>query len=138
MPIWNLNLQDVKTQIKCYTESEAPYYYFDNEGIFKSVESVAVMDIGGGSTDFVYYSNGIPQMANSVHFGCDIIWGNAYNKYENAKGNETDMAIFLLNLLPGFVKSFFVCFYSKILRLLCTTHHLRWSPLLFRFTKKEG
>ena len=27
---------------------------------------------------------------------------------ENAKGNETDMAIFLLNLLPGFVKSFFV------------------------------
>ena len=89
-----LNLQDVKTQIKCYTESEAPYYYFDNEGIFKSVESVAVMDIGGGSTDFVYYSNGIPQMANSVHFGCDIIWGNAYNKYENAKGNENVNGIY--------------------------------------------
>lgn len=27
---------------------------------------------------------------------------------ENAKGNETDITIFLLNLLPGFVKSFFV------------------------------
>ena len=97
--LWNklskdiLQLQDVKNQIKCYTESEAPYYYFDNEGVFKSVESVAVMDIGGGSTDFVYYSNGVPQLANSVHFGCDVIWGNAYNKFENTKINKNGTEI---------------------------------------------
>ena len=82
-----LNLQDSNSQIKCYTESEAPYYYFNKKGILKSIESVAVMDIGGGSTDFVYYTNGLPQLANSIHFGCDVIWGNGYNKFKNAKVN---------------------------------------------------
>ncbi len=82
-----LNLESVAEQIKCYTESEAPYYYFNAKDEYKSVESVAIVDIGGGSTDFVYFQKGDPKIANSVHFGCDVMWGNAYDKFANSKKN---------------------------------------------------
>lgn len=82
-----LNLDSPDQQLKCYTESEAPYYYFDKKSVFQSVESVAVMDIGGGSTDIVYYAMGKAQIANSVHFGCDVLWENGYNEYDDAKDN---------------------------------------------------
>ena len=81
------NLDSAEQQLKCYTESEAPYYYFETKAAFQNVESVAVMDIGGGSTDIVYYANGEPRIANSVHFGCDVLWENGYNKFENAQAN---------------------------------------------------
>ncbi len=82
-----LNLDAVDQQLICYTESEAPYYYFATKAAFQSVESVAVMDIGGGSTDIVYYANGKAKIANSVHFGCDVLWENGYNKFVNARDN---------------------------------------------------
>lgn len=74
-------------QVRCYTESEAPYYYYAEKDVFESIDSVAVVDIGGGSTDMVYFIDGKPQLANSVHFGCDILWGNGYNKMSNARDN---------------------------------------------------
>ena len=46
-----------------------------------------MIDIGGGSTDMVYFKEGMPQIANSVHFGCDVLWGNGYNKMSNARVN---------------------------------------------------
>lgn len=82
-----LNLESPKEQIKCYTESEAPYYYFNVKDEYKSVESVAIVDIGGGSTDFVYFQKGEPKIANSVHFGCDVLWGNAFDGFRNSKKN---------------------------------------------------
>ena len=82
-----LNIESTKEQIKCYTESEAPYYYFNAKDEYKSVESVAIVDIGGGSTDFVYFQKGEPKIANSVHFGCDVMWGNAFDKFKNSKKN---------------------------------------------------
>lgn len=74
-------------QIKCYTESVAPFYYFDNRGDFKNRSSVAVIDIGGGTEDVVYYSNGRPKIANSVRFGCDVLWGEGYNRMKNSREN---------------------------------------------------
>ncbi len=82
-----LNLDSAEQQLKCYTESEAPYYYFATKAAFHNAESVAIMDIGGGSTDIVYYANGEAKIANSVHFGCDVLWGNGYNQFENARDN---------------------------------------------------
>lgn len=74
-------------QITQYTESEAPYYYFAQKSVFKAISSVTVVDIGGGSTDMVYFENGVPRIANSVHFGCDVMWENAYDKMENSRRN---------------------------------------------------
>lgn len=82
-----LKLESVDEQIMCYTESEAPYYYFNAKDDYKSVESVAIVDIGGGSTDFVYFQKGEPKIANSVHFGCDVMWGNAFDKFSNSRKN---------------------------------------------------
>lgn len=82
-----LNLDSAEQQVKCYTESEAPYYYFATKAAFQNVESVAVMDIGGGSTDIVYYAKGEAKIANSVHFGCDVLWENGYNQFVNARDN---------------------------------------------------
>ncbi len=82
-----LNLGNASVQIQCYTESEAPYYYFKKENTIKTTESVAIVDIGGGSTDIVYFDNGSPKLANSVHFGCDVLWGNGFNAFDDARGN---------------------------------------------------
>ena len=82
-----LNIESPEEQIRCYTESEAPYYYFNVKDEYRSVESVSVVDIGGGSTDFVYFEKGEPKIANSVHFGCDVLWGNAFDKFRNSKKN---------------------------------------------------
>ncbi|MCM1176344.1 MAG: hypothetical protein NC308_03185 [Clostridium sp.] len=82
-----LNLKSAEEQIKCYTESEAPYYYFNERGDYESIESVSIVDIGGGSTDFVYFKGGKPQIANSVHFGCDVLWSNGFDKMTDSKKN---------------------------------------------------
>lgn len=75
------------SQISCYSESEAPYYYFKNNDDIKNSAAVSVIDIGGGSTDFVYFKDNKPKIANSVHFGCDVIWDNGFNAYGNVREN---------------------------------------------------
>lgn len=73
--------------VVCYTESEAPYYYFYKSDIVKNTDSVAVIDIGGGSTDYVYFNENRPVSASSVHFGCDVLWGNGHNGFYNVREN---------------------------------------------------
>lgn len=69
------------------SESEAPYYYFLKKDVFQSIDAVSIVDIGGGSTDFVYFADSDPKIATSVHFGCDVLWGNGFNEYDNARDN---------------------------------------------------
>lgn len=73
--------------ISCFSESEAPYYFFKKKDYIKDSEAVTVIDIGGGSTDFVYFRNNQPVMANSVHFGCDVLWENGFKEFDNEKKN---------------------------------------------------
>lgn len=75
------------SQIACFSESEAPYYYFKKMDYIKDSDAVTVVDIGGGSTDFVYFKDNKPLMANSVHFGCDVLWGNGLIEFEDVKQN---------------------------------------------------
>ncbi len=70
-------------QVKCYTESEAPYYYYHEKRTFEENRSVLVLDIGGGSTDMVHFSGNKLTMANSVHFGCDVMWSGGFNRMAN-------------------------------------------------------
>jgi len=74
-------------QIRCFSESEAPYYYYKKMDYIADSEAVTVIDIGGGSTDFVYFKENKPQVANSVHFGCDVLWENGFNAFGNVREN---------------------------------------------------
>lgn len=80
-------LNITSAQISNVSESEAPYYYFRKKNAFQSIDAVSIVDIGGGSTDFIYFADSKPQIANSVHFGCDVLWGNGFNEYGNAREN---------------------------------------------------
>lgn len=73
--------------VTCYTESEAPYYYFNKMDIVKNTDAVSIIDIGGGSTDFVYFNENKPISASSVHFGCDVLWGNGHLGFSNGREN---------------------------------------------------
>lgn len=89
--IWNSEPANIlfipNTQIRRFSESEAPYYYYKKMDYIADSDAVTVIDIGGGSTDFVYFKDNIPQMANSVHFGCDVLWENGFNDFANVKEN---------------------------------------------------
>lgn len=89
--IWTSEPKDVlfitKNQIKQYSESEAPYYYYKKMDYIRDSEAVTVIDIGGGSTDFVYFKDNQPVVANSVHFGCDVLWENGFIEFGNARQN---------------------------------------------------
>ena len=76
-----------ENQIKCFSESEAPYYYFKKMAYIKDSDAVSVIDIGGGSTDFVYFAENKPLMANSIHFGCDVLWENGCMEFEDEREN---------------------------------------------------
>lgn len=89
--IWNSEPVNIlfipNTQIRRFSESEAPYYYYKKMDYIADSDAVTVIDIGGGSTDFVYFKDNIPQMANSVHFGCDVLWENGFNDFGNVREN---------------------------------------------------
>lgn len=88
---WDKEAQDVlgiaATQINHYSESEAPYYYYDKAGYITDPQAVAVIDIGGGSTDFVYFKDNKPQLASSIHFGCDVLWDDGFIDFDNMRHN---------------------------------------------------
>ncbi len=82
------NILSIPTnQIRRFSESEAPYYYYKKMDYIADSDAVTVIDIGGGSTDFVYFKDNKPQVANSVHFGCDVLWENGFNAFANVKEN---------------------------------------------------
>lgn len=82
------NILDINPdKVQCVTESEAPYYYFKKKNIIPNSEVVTVIDIGGGSTDFVYFEDNQPKVANSVHFGCNVLWDNGTTEFENIRNN---------------------------------------------------
>lgn len=89
--IWNTIPEQVfgvkPHSVECYTESEAPYYYFIKRNIVNNTDSVTVIDIGGGSTDFVYFKENKPLIASSVHFGCDELWSDGHIDFDNTREN---------------------------------------------------
>jgi len=62
------------------SESIAPFYYFKNRlGVAASNKPVVSMDIGGGTTDIVIYTNNKPQILTSFRFAANGIFGDAFN-----------------------------------------------------------
>jgi hypothetical protein len=62
------------------SESIAPFYYFNKElGISAAGRPVASMDIGGGTTDIVIYTQDAPSVLTSVRFAANSIFGDGFN-----------------------------------------------------------
>lgn len=89
--IWEKKYNDIikgdVAQLSNITESEAPFYFYSKEAKIEDPSSVLTLDIGGGTTDIMYVKNNRPSLCTSVHFGANILWGNGFNEFKNAKDN---------------------------------------------------
>ncbi len=61
---------------ECITESQAPYYYILHDDQAYSSQPILCIDIGGGSTDIVFFNNRVPQIGTSFNFAGNAIWGS--------------------------------------------------------------
>lgn len=60
------------------SESEAPYYYHVSELNNLNNSVVLCADIGGGTTDYVFFEGGSPRYAFSAFFGGNVLYGTGY------------------------------------------------------------
>lgn len=66
-------------QLQSLTESEAPYYYHAKAGKTITSKPVICVDIGGGSTDVVFFDKGVPKIGTSFSFAGNALWGSGYD-----------------------------------------------------------
>jgi len=70
-----------------FPESIAPFYYFKaKEGIKTMAKPSVSIDIGGGTTDIMIYSNGRPELISSFKFAGSAIFGDGFNGNINNNG----------------------------------------------------
>jgi hypothetical protein len=69
-------------QVTALTESEAPYYYHEKAAKTITSRPVVCIDIGGGSTDVVFFEAGKPKLGTSFSFAGNALWGAGFNVAE--------------------------------------------------------
>ena len=67
------------------TESEAPYYYHRARARIITSKPVVCVDIGGGSTDVIFFDHNIPQFGTSFSFAGNALWGSGYDLLGNTQ-----------------------------------------------------
>lgn len=82
-----------KTRVNNLTESEAPYYYLYKNASINDAKAVLTIDIGGGSSDMMFFSENQPVLGTSVHFGANVLWSNGFNDFTSDKSNGIYEAI---------------------------------------------
>ena len=78
---------NTETAVSTYSESLAPYYADTPE----KARCAVSIDIGGGSVDFAVFSDGSPDFASSIRFGCDVLWSS----FEKTNVTQENNPIFL-------------------------------------------
>jgi hypothetical protein len=81
--IWDNKVKDVLKStelLRWITESEAPYYYHQKAAAAISNKPTICVDIGGGSTDVVFFHNDKPQIGTSFSFAGNALWGAGYDE----------------------------------------------------------
>jgi hypothetical protein len=81
--IWEDKVKDVlksKNLLRCITESEAPYYYHQKAASVITSKPTICVDIGGGSTDVVFFHDDKPQIGTSFSFAGNALWGAGYDE----------------------------------------------------------
>ena len=70
-----------------FPESIAPFYYYKAKEAIKIMAKPSIsIDIGGGTTDIMIYSNGEPKLISSFRFAGNAIFGDGYNGNINSNG----------------------------------------------------
>jgi hypothetical protein len=62
------------------TESAAPFYYHEARGAIAGDKPILSIDVGGGSTDVVFFEKKKPRFGSSFHFAGNALWGDGYNR----------------------------------------------------------
>lgn len=74
-------------KIGSMSESLAPFHYFrEKGGIIALNKPVACVDIGGGTTDVVIYSNNEPSILTSFKFASNSLFGDGYANTSGSNG----------------------------------------------------
>lgn len=69
------------------SESEAPFYFHKVNAKLENFNTVLSIDIGGGSTDVVYFESGNPKIGSSFHFAANLLWSDGNIRVSNAREN---------------------------------------------------
>lgn len=82
---WTVNYQHIfrtTRQPGYLTESAAPFYYLlaAGEVVPARGENLLNVDIGGGSTDVLFFVDQKPSWGSSFRFAGDAMWGDGFNK----------------------------------------------------------
>ena len=82
---WNTHYQRIfrtTRQPGYLTESAAPFYYLQAAGevVPARGENLLNIDIGGGSTDVLFFVDQKPAWGSSFRFAGDALWGDGFNK----------------------------------------------------------
>jgi hypothetical protein len=68
-----------ESDVGSMTESAAPFYYHEARGAIASDKPVLSIDVGGGSTDVVFFEKKKPRFGSSFNFAGRALWGDGYN-----------------------------------------------------------
>lgn len=69
------------------SESEAPFYFHKVNAKLDDFNTVLSIDIGGGSTDVVYFEGGKPKIGSSFNFATNLLWSDGNIRVSNAREN---------------------------------------------------
>lgn len=82
-----------KTVPEKISESIAPFYYYNTQlGVNALANPVVSIDIGGGTTDVVVYTNNNSELLTSFRFAANAVFGDAFGRSSKING-------FILNYL---------------------------------------
>ncbi|MCB0473990.1 MAG: ethanolamine ammonia-lyase reactivating factor EutA, partial [Flavobacteriaceae bacterium] len=80
--IWNELYQkhfDPDGETQAFSESIAPFYNYSTTQVKSKEFPVVNIDIGGGTTDIVLFSNDKPLLLTSMKFGGNVVFGDGYD-----------------------------------------------------------
>jgi hypothetical protein len=83
----NIALKNEEGRLIELTESEAPIHFHKVNANLKELTKVLSIDIGGGSTDIVYYHSGNLKIGSSFNFATNLLWSDGNIRVSNRREN---------------------------------------------------
>ncbi|MFT2008094.1 hypothetical protein ACMA1I_05415 [Pontibacter sp. 13R65] len=86
--VYNKVFRNSRTTV-CITESVAPYYFLSRTGavVPSQDENLINVDIGGGTTDVLLFTNRKPSHSSSFRFAGNDLWGDGFATVKTSKDN---------------------------------------------------